>query len=214
MSTALIVFAKVPAAGVAKTRLAPALGVAGAAALAERLLAHAVAQAMAAAVRLDATVELCLTPDEATHPALAALFAAHPHLLRTPQGAGDLGQRMARAFERALQRHRHVLLLGTDAPALDATHLAEAAAALRTHEAVFVPALDGGYALVGLNQPAPALFENMTWSHRDVMSNTRERARAAGLRFAELAPVADIDEPADLVRLPAGWLRTGGPAGH
>jgi glycosyltransferase A (GT-A) superfamily protein (DUF2064 family) len=46
----------------------------------------------------------------------------------------------------------------------------------------------------------------MSWSHDRVMEHTRERLRAADVRWAELAPVADIDEPADLAMLPPGWL--------
>ncbi len=198
---ALVVFAKAPRAGEAKTRLAPALGAAGAAALAERLLAHAVAQAAAAGFDV---VELCVTPDP-THPAFRDLAARHRVVLGV-QGHGDLGARMARAFERRLATHDRVVLIGTDAPALEAARLTEAARALATHDAVFVPALDGGYALVGLRRPAPALFADIPWSTPAVMARTRERLRAARLTWAELAPVADVDEPADLVHLPRGWL--------
>ena len=120
------------------------------------------------------------------------------------QGTGDLGARMARAFARGLP-HGPVLMTGTDAPALDAAVLRNAAAALQTVDAVFVPALDGGYALIGLRQPAPALFEGVAWSTAQVMAQTRTRLAAAGLRHVELAPLPDIDEPADLVHLPPGW---------
>jgi rSAM/selenodomain-associated transferase 1 len=197
---AIVVFAKAPVAGQAKTRLIPALGAAGAAALAERLLGHAVAAAVAAGAD---TVELCTTPD-AAHPAFVRLARAHGITL-TGQGDGDLGARMDRALARALQQHGRALLIGTDAPALTGMRLAEAAAALATHDAVFVPALDGGYALVGLRRATPALFSGIAWSTPQVMAQTRERAAAAGLRWAELTPLADIDEPADLVHLPAGW---------
>jgi uncharacterized protein len=81
-----------------------------------------------------------------------------------------------------------------------------AQAALRGHDAVFVPALDGGYALVGLRRPLPALFDAMPWSTSLVMQRSRERLAAAGASHVELAPVADIDVPADLVHLPVGWL--------
>ena len=97
------------------------------------------------------------------------------------------------------------LLIGTDAPALNAQVLAAAGAALDSHDAVFVPALDGGYALIGLTRPAPELLLGMTWSTPQVMAETRERAHRHGWRWAELPPVADIDEPADLVHLPADW---------
>ncbi len=203
MSTALIVFAKAPVAGQAKTRLIPALGPEGAAALAERLLEHAVAVAVSAGL---ATVEICTTPDDG-HPTLHRLARRHG-LVLTGQGPGDLGERMNRALERCLASHDHALLMGSDAPALDATRLRQADRALLDHDAVFVPALDGGYALVGLRRRAPGLFEHMSWSNAQVMSATRSRARAAGLRWVELEAVADIDEPADLVHL--GALNAGG----
>ena len=201
MSTAVIVFAKAPVPGLAKTRLAPALGESGAAALAERMLRHALAQSTAADV---GPVELCAAPD-ATHPALQAAAAEHGARL-TEQGTGDLGLRMHRALARSLTRHGRALLIGTDAPALDAAVLRQAASALQDHDAVFVPALDGGYALVGQRRADPRWFSDMRWSHDRVMHETRERLRVAGVRWAELPAVADIDEPADLVHLPPGWL--------
>jgi rSAM/selenodomain-associated transferase 1 len=201
VSTSVIVFAKAPVAGLAKTRLAPALGAAGAAALAERMLRHALVQAGAAGV---GPVELCAAPD-ASHPALREAAAACGAAL-AEQGPGDLGQRMHRAFARHLMSRARVLLIGTDAPALDAAVLREAAQELHDHDAVFVPALDGGYALVGLRRADARWFSGMRWSHSRVMQDTRERLLSAGARWVELAPVADIDEPADLARLPAGWL--------
>lgn len=200
MSTAVIVFAKAPVAGLAKTRLAPALGADGAAALAARMLRHALKQAVQADI---GPVELCGTPD-AAHPALVAA-AATAGVTLTAQGDGDLGLRMHRAFARVLTHHGRALLIGTDAPALDAAMLRDAAGRLLAHEAVFVPAFDGGYALVGLRRADPRWFSDMPWSTPDVMAQTRRRLAAAGMRWAELAPVADIDEPPDLVHLPAAW---------
>jgi hypothetical protein len=201
VSTAIIVFAKAPVPGLAKTRLAPALGAAGAAALAERMLRHALAQATAADI---GPVELCAAPD-ATHPALQAAAAEHGAGL-TEQGTGDLGLRMHRALARSLIRHGRALLIGTDAPSLNANLLRQASSAPQDHDAVFVPALDGGYALVGQRRADPRWFFDMRWSHDRVMEDTRERLRAAGVRWEELPPVADIDEPVDLVHLPPGWL--------
>lgn len=198
---ALVVFAKAPLPGLAKTRLIPALGADGAAALAQRMLEHA------AQVGVDAgmdSLEICAAPD-ASHPSFARLAGLHGLNLAV-QGEGDLGQRMHRAFERVLAQHDHALLIGTDAPALDAEVLARARAALGHHDAVFVPALDGGYALVGLRAPQRTLFNVMRWGTSTVMARTRERLQAAGLRWAELPALADVDEPADLVHLPEGWL--------
>jgi uncharacterized protein len=198
----LIVFAKAPLPGLSKTRLIPALGAAGAAALAERLLEHAVAVGMSAGF---AEVELCVAPD-ASHPAFARLAMRHEGLQLVEQGPGELGERMHRALARRLAKQGRVLLIGTDAPALDAETLRAAAVALSRHDAVFIPALDGGYALVGLLRPHADLFSGISWSTPLVMSATRERARRAGLQWSELTPVADIDEPADLSNLPPGWL--------
>jgi rSAM/selenodomain-associated transferase 1 len=226
VSTALIVFAKAPVAGWAKTRLIPALGAEGAARLARQLLAHTLAQACDALgdgpdQGID-SLELCVTPDEG-HPALddaLSACAAHPACLRhaahagrsgrtalslTAQGSGDLGERMHRATARALRTHERVLLIGTDAPALDAKRLRQAAQSLRSHDAVFVPAHDGGYALVGLRCPAPELFAGVPWSTPSVMEITRSRARAAGLSLHELEAVHDVDVPEDLPYLPPAW---------
>ncbi len=197
----VVVMAKAPVAGFAKTRLMPALGADGAAALATRLLDTTVAQALGAGA---ARVDLCCAPDT-QHPAFAR-HADTPGLTLSVQGDGDLGARMARAFARHRAPDHPVLMIGTDAPAVDATVLQQAARALRDTDAVFVPALDGGYALIGLRCAAPQLFAQMAWSTAHVMADTRLRLRAAGLRHIELAAVADIDEPQDLVHLPPGWL--------
>ena len=202
MSTALIVFAKAPVAGLVKTRLIPALGADGAARLARRLLDHALRQAGGLPVE---HWELCVSP-ETRHPAFEqAVSDAGGRLRLTLQGEGDLGERMHRALGRTLATHRRALLIGTDAPAITSATLRDAEEALERHEAVFVPALDGGYALVGLTRPLPALFHDMPWSTPRVMAETRERARQAGVNWVELAPVADIDEPPDLVHLPEAW---------
>lgn len=195
--------AKSPRAGFAKTRLIPALGAQGAAALAERLLQHTVREAVRAAL---GPVELCVTPDT-RHPAVVACRDALGAGLSL-QSEGDLGARMAAAFARWLggAGAGGVLLIGTDAPAIDAAMLRSAAAALQAADAVFIPAFDGGYALIGLRTAAPTLFERMTWSTSSVMADTRVRLAAAGLHHVELAPVADIDEPDDLRHLPADWL--------
>lgn len=202
MSTAVIVFAKAPVAGLAKTRLIPALGADGAAQLAERLLHHTLQQVLA----LPATHrELCVTPT-LHHPAFDRVReTAADRLQITLQGDGDLGERMHRALSRVLAVHERAFLIGTDAPSLDTRRLEAACLALDRHEAVFVPALDGGYALVGLTRPVPTLFNQMTWSTPRVMQDTRDRAQASGLSWTEMDPVPDLDEPADLVHLPEDW---------
>lgn len=200
-SSTVIVFARLPLPGQAKTRLVPALGEGGAAALATRMLHHAVTQA----VRADlGPVELCMTPQSA-HPLVRDVATAHP-IQVADQGPGDLGERMHRAMVRHLSASYKALLIGTDAPSLDAAMLRGASSALDDVDAVFIPALDGGYALIGLCHPEPRLLLGMTWSQSQVMQQTRDRLRRANLRWAELPAVADVDEPADLCHVPSDWL--------
>jgi uncharacterized protein len=203
-ATPVIVMAKAPRAGLAKTRLIPALGAEGAARLAQRMLQHTLLQAQAAAL---GPVLLCAAP-HARDPAFG--LPADHGLQLMDQGEGDLGDRMARAFTAVLPAQGRALMVGTDAPAITAAVLQAAAAALDTCDAVFVPAQDGGYALIGLRgapgAPLPPLFSGLPWSTPQLMAATRARLQAAQLQYAELPAVADIDEPADLAHLPAGWL--------
>jgi hypothetical protein len=198
----VIVFAKAPVAGFAKTRLIPALGAQAAAQLATRMLQETVQQAVAA-VSAD-TVELCCTGDLA-HPAFSALQQQYGIAL-SAQGEGDLGERMWHALQRALQTYQRVVLIGTDAPALYAPVLQQAAAVLESHDAVFAPAFDGGYVLVGLSRTLPSLFQDMPWSTAAVMQQTRARLQAAGASYFELPTLHDIDEAEDLVHVPVAWL--------
>lgn len=201
-SCAVIVFAKAPIAGYAKTRLARAIGDQAAARLAQRMLAETVKNAVAAEV---GPVELCCAPDD-SHPAFTSAKSTHG-LALTLQGEGDLGIRMHRALERTLRHHPHALLIGTDAPGLGPQQLRDAADLLRSHPAVFAPAVDGGYVLVGLSAPQPRLFEDIAWSTPQVMAQSRQRACELGLALGELPTLADVDEPEDLVHVPKEWLK-------
>jgi uncharacterized protein len=200
--TQLIVMAKAPVPGFAKTRLIPALGADGAARLAARLLEHTLREARVAQL---GSVILACAPDTAHVAFTAQQQQGGVELIA--QGDGDLGARMQRQFERAfMQGAARAIVIGTDAPALDAAMLRRAADALANDDAVFVPAADGGYALIGLRCVLPSLFEAMPWSTSALMAATRERLSQAALRHSELPTQHDIDEPADLVHLPPGWL--------
>ena len=189
------VLAKAPVAGLAKTRLIPALGAAGAARLQRQLTRQTLAKAQAAGL---GPLTLWCAPD-AQHRFFRAL-QQRCGLSCRDQPAGDLGQRMHAAFC-ATEPAGPLLLIGTDCPPLRPAHLRQAAAALlQGDDAVFIPAEDGGYVLVGLRQPQPVLFEQMTWSTDQVMADARRRARALGLQLRELAPLWDLDLPADLER--------------
>lgn len=203
--TTLVIFAKAPQPGAAKTRLIPALGAEGAADLARRMLVHTLQQALAAGV---GPVELCMSPapgNKAWHG--VALPAG---VTCTAQGEGDLGQRMARAVARVTGQ-QPVLLFGTDCPALTAAHLREADRQLARHDAVLLPVADGGYILIGLKAPCPELFTDMAWSTPAVADETLSRMAALGLRVWRGPKLHDIDEPADLSHLPPHFCNDASP---
>lgn len=190
----LMVFARAPVPGAAKTRLIPTLGAAGAAALHAQLSHHTLARAITARV---APVQLWCSPGPA-HPFFAACRTAFGIDLHT-QCEGDLGSRMAGAFDEALDSSRHAVIIGTDCPDLSREDLRQAFHALdEGRDAVLGPAEDGGYVLIGLSRPAPALFRDIDWGSGRVLSQTRKRLGELGLTWRELAPRRDVDRPEDL----------------
>lgn len=197
----IVVFAKAPLPGRAKTRLIPALGEAGAARLARRMFDLALEQALAARI---GPVELCTSPAP-NAPAWAGI-AIPAGIETSDQGVGDLGARMARAARRAIAGGAPVLLTGTDCPDLTAARLREAARQLDTHDAVLYPAADGGYPLLGLRAFDASLFRDIPWSTDAVARLTLERMAGAKWRVWTGPTLRDIDEPADLAWLPAGLL--------
>ena len=198
----IVVFAKAPQAGLAKTRLIPALGAMGPPGW----------RGVCWTTRLHrrcgpdvGPVELCMSPgpDDAAWQGIAL----PDKLLRTDQGEGDLGERMARAVHRvtAGPHGQPIVLMGTDCPGLTAGIIGEAAAQLAHHDAVMVPVADGGYVLLGLRAECPSVFSDMAWSTSIVAAETLRRLAARGLRVWLGPTLHDIDEPADLFHLPAGW---------
>ena len=189
------VFAKAPIPGLAKTRLIPALGSRGAARLQRHLTRSAVQTALDSGL---GAVTLWCAPD-AQHRFFRALrqTTGVPCLV---QASGDLGERMHTAFRLHCEQGP-LILTGTDCPPLTPAHLRQAAQALLDgDEAVFFPAEDGGYVLVGLRRPQAALFRDIAWSTDAVMAQTRERAKEAGVRRREFETLWDLDVPADLDR--------------
>ena len=192
----VMVFAKAP--GEAKTRLVPALGAEGTAALHRRLVMHCL---RAASDSRLGPVELWCAPD-AGDPFFRDCERRCGVSLH-PQGEGDLGARMQRAFESALARVRRAILVGSDIPALSAQYLRDADQALvRGDDAVIGPAEDGGYVLIGLSRCDPELFRGIPWGGPEVMAETRRRIAALAWRLSELPVLWDMDRPEDLGRLP------------
>lgn len=191
--TRIVIFAKAPIPGQAKTRLIPALGETVAARLAHRMLLRTVAEAEAAGLAIP---ELCATP----HPFDLEWgpFLPKAEIRYTDQGGGDLGERLARAAKRVILLGESVLLIGTDCPALSGRLLRTAAQELESHDAIIHPTLDGGYALLGLRKFDPSLFTGIAWSTDSVARATIARIRALGWSLHLGATLRDVDEPADL----------------
>ena len=198
-----MVFAKAPTPGRVKTRLVPALGERAAAELHRQLVERTLSTALAAGL---GPVELWCAP--ATDDVFFAACARQYGIGLCAQGEGGLGMRMARALEHALAAGSPGLLVGSDCPVLTAEYLREAAAALALgNDAVFGPAEDGGYVLIGLaREPSAQLFKDVAWGRATVMQETRARLARLEWRWRELAMLWDVDRPEDLLR----WRQLGG----
>jgi rSAM/selenodomain-associated transferase 1 len=199
--TRILVFAREPVAGRAKTRLIPALGEEGAARLARVMLGHALVEAAAANL---GSVELVGDPHPDDWEAPVGSVAT------SAQDGADLGERMGNAVERALAHGERVIITGTDCPGLDATRIAEAAGALDSHDVVIIPAIDGGYVLIGFARFDSAIFNGVEWGRGGVLAATLANLQALGWAVWNGEPLADIDEPEDLKHAPATWLADAG----
>lgn len=202
MTRTLIIFVKAPAAGRVKTRLAKALGPSRAAAIYRRLCANTIAQASKGPWRTVLAVDpvSALAGFENQWP---------PGLERIAQGRGDLGARMRRVIDAAPKGP--VVIIGSDAPALRARHIRAAFRALDGADAVFGPAPDGGYWLIGLARRrgrAPR-FDGVRWSSEHALDDTLRSLRR-GVRAVLLEPMADVDDVDDLDRAgPRSLFRSG-----
>jgi rSAM/selenodomain-associated transferase 2/rSAM/selenodomain-associated transferase 1 len=199
----LMQFAREPVPGEVKTRLQPPLSAEQAADL------HS-------AMVVQTTDTLCNSRLAPVHlwvsgePA-AALFTQCRRLgvaqVRV-QGPGDLGARMAQAFQAGLQCSLGVILVGSDAPSIDADYLQDAARQLQDKDLVLGPALDGGYVLIALKRFYPGLFEDIEWGSDRVLEATLRQARELNLEVGLLNALADIDRPEDLRLLPENLRRS------
>jgi uncharacterized protein len=192
----VLLFAKAPFMGVSKTRLARGIGPVRAWRVKRRLDAHTCHQA-ACDARWDALLAVGASRD--LRQQLPSVWPAN--LARCGQGRGDLGARMARAF-RLHGAHRACLIIGTDCPGLTRQLLARALQALRRTDAVFGPASDGGYWLIGLN---PALarrasFDRVRWSSVHALADTLA-CLPSRTRTAFIDTLSDVDEAADLPQM-------------
>lgn len=192
MQRHLIIYAKEPRLGAVKTRLARDIGAAGALRFYEATL-----QALIVRVARDKPWRcwLAVTPDNFAREARRRWRWLPRELRIVGQGHGDLGQRMARSFARLPPGP--AVLIGSDIPAVTRAHIAAAFAALGRHDAVFGPAEDGGYWLVGQRRlhAMPDLFRYVRWSSPHALADTLANL-APGETHARIATLADVDDGA------------------
>ncbi len=195
-STVLILFARSVRPGLVKTRLMPPLNGAQAVSVYQRLLGATVARVrqMPFAARV-----LAVHPDEHC----SEMSAAYPGFdLVIPQGAGDLGQKITRAVACVQERYGGgVIAIGADAPDLPQDRFSEACEQVALGRCVLCPGSDGGYCLIAMPTPQPALFEGIDWGTSRVARQTREAAGRQGIVLSELAGWHDVDTVDDLARL-------------
>lgn len=187
----LIVMVRAPQAGRVKTRLAHGIG----AAAAVQIYRQTMSNVLSRVVRPhEWQTILAVSPDPARN---SGVFPFR--LKRIAQGRGDLGQRMQRLMK-GLPRGP-VMIIGSDVPEISAVHIRNGFQALGGCDAVFGPAPDGGYWMVGLKRfpRVPYAFANVRWSSEHALADTR--ANLHGLRVALTDELDDVDDAGDLAAI-------------
>jgi uncharacterized protein len=191
----LILFTRYPEPGRTKTRLIPALGAEGAAALQRQMSETMVARMARFAKHYPVALEIRYAGGD--QQAMQAWLSSDIPCL--PQEGENLGDRLRLAFARAFaQGAGQVAVIGADCPGLTPALFARAFAALAQQDLVLGPARDGGYYLIGLSRPAPGLFSDIPWGGDGVLAATLLRAHTLNLATQTLETLADVDRPEDL----------------
>jgi rSAM/selenodomain-associated transferase 1 len=189
-SRVLGLFAKWPTPGAVKTRLSP-VDPAWGARVAEAFLRDSLHRLEA----VEARRVLVFAPAQRAAD-FARLVGTHYEL--TPQGEGDLGQRLAAFFTQQFEMGANaVAAVGTDSPTLPIAYVQEAFTALESADVVIGPSTDGGYYLIGCRSHHPSLFENVAWSTNRVLADTINILNDPQWHLSLLPPWYDVDEADD-----------------
>ena len=198
----ILVFVKWPDPGRVKTRLAASVGDSEAVAIYRHLVERLI-------VILDGVPaeEIRILFDPADREAdfrnwFESKFSTYAAALTfEAQNSGDLGDRLSGAFQSAFKKEprTHAVAIGTDCIEIDEDTFSRTWEVLRNGfiDAVFGPATDGGYYLIGLNAMQPALFQEIPWSSEATLAASLDAAESAGLRTFLLDEKSDVDTLAD-----------------
>jgi hypothetical protein len=197
MERLLLVFVKNPVPGRVKTRLARTIGDEKALWVYERLLEHT----RRAARGVTAQRWVCYSDFVPAADAwLEGGFAA-----RRQEGE-TLGDRMQEAFRQGFAAgYRSIVIIGSDCPEVSPDLLETAFRQLASFPVVLGPATDGGYYLLGMNYLVESLFRDKPWSTPVVLAETVADLQRADIPYALLPVLSDVDEAADLDRLPPSF---------
>lgn len=203
---ALVLYARAPRLGIAKTRMLPWLEPFEALELHRALLEDSLGLLRRAAARAAALPFLALSEPWTSEadPEEAGLRAAAVGLTLLPQQGADLGERLLGTFRLLLEERGHssVVIFGADSPTLPPDRFGSAYALLRSpHDLVLGPSEDGGYYLIGARRVTVELFAGIPWGTERAREATLRAASRAGRRIALLPPWYDVDRPEDLLRL-------------
>lgn len=188
MRGTVVIFLKAPIAGRVKTRLGADIGMGRASALFRVMTKRTIAETRKGGWQTVLAVDPLVAGFRHLWP---------PTLRRIGQGNGDLGQRMKYAMDQIADGP--VIVIGADAPDMRVRHLKAAFDALRAADAVFGPADDGGYWLVGLSRrrAAPDLFDGVRWSTKHALKDT-VKSLPKYFQVALIDQLCDVDTRDDL----------------
>ena len=194
--TVILVFAKAPVEGKVNTRLIPDIGVQAATQLQSDFIHQRLI--MLTQAKLGDVMLMC-APDDKQNFFLKCKQKYSIKLRK--QSDGNLGERMMNGVREALTRYQYCIVIGTDAPALEAYIIQQAIEVLRDKvNVVFVPAEDGGYVLVGMQQNHDALFQDINWGTTEVMQQSRDRLKEKNISYKALETCWDVDRLEDYQR--------------
>lgn len=203
MNPVVLVVAKSPVPGRAKTRLTPPASPAEAAGIAAAALLDTI-DTVTGTGRVVPVLALTGELDSAVHrPELCRALAGWTVVEQ--RGAG-LPDRLAAAHVDVAARFpgRPVVQVGMDTPQLTAAHLDAAVAGLAGADALLGPATDGGWWGLALRDPAHAIaLRSVPTSRADTGRRTERALRGRGLRVGRLPTLSDVDTMADAVAVAA-----------
>ncbi|REG89829.1 TIGR04282 family arsenosugar biosynthesis glycosyltransferase [Winogradskyella sediminis] len=186
--TLVIVFVKNITLGTVKTRLAKTIGNLGAFEVYTELVK----------ITENATEQLPI--DKRIYFSNTVVESQWPNDYKTVQNGNDLGERMMNAFKDGFEAgYKRIVLIGSDLPDINATHIMNGLKALEANDVVFGPAEDGGYYLVGMSQLEASVFTNKPWSQPHLLTETLQELQKNNVSVSTLDTLNDIDTYEDLI---------------